>query len=157
MKIRINQRDTTIHVQIVNKSQTIILPHRNLFQITVGIANKGRQLDRTDPSSYLNQKINNKISMYLKATNRIFKTFITFIPQHAHTHKVNIKSDITTAWCIEQEMKTIAVNINRPVILIFMLKLSGIISKKLMKYMKYNTQLSNSAQSLNTDSKNQLI
>lgn len=51
-------------------------------------------------------------------------------------------------------MKTIAVNINRPVILIFMLKLSGIISKKLMKY---NTQLSNSAQSLNTDSKNQLI
>lgn len=50
-----------------------------------------------------------------------------------------------------------AVNINRPVILIFMLKLSGIISKKLMKYMKYNTQLSNSAQSLNTDSKNQLI
>lgn len=54
-------------------------------------------------------------------------------------------------------MKTIAVNINRPVILIFMLKLSGIISKKLMKYMKYNTQLSNRAQSLNTDSKNQLI
>lgn len=42
-------------------------------------------------------------------------------------------------------MKTIAVN--RPVILIFMLKLSGIISKKLMKYMKYNTQLSKSAQS----------
>lgn len=70
---------------------------------------------------------------------------------------MNIKSDITTAWCIEQEMKTIAVNINRPVILIFMLKLSGIISKQLMKYMKYNTQLSNSAQSLNTDSKNQLI
>lgn len=32
----------------------------------------------------------------------------------------------------------IVVNINRLVILIFMLKFSGIILKKLMKYMKYN-------------------
>lgn len=81
VKIRINQRDTTIHVQIVNKSQTIILPHRNLFQITVGIANKGRQLDRTDPSSYLNQKSITK----KYPTNRIFKTFI-YIYSSTCTH-----------------------------------------------------------------------
>lgn len=60
--------------------------------------------------------------------------------------------------------KTIAVDINRQVILIFHDKtfkkkpVYKVVSFQTIKlrFMKYNTQLSNSAQSLNTDSKNQL-